>query len=242
MSHLRLTSRAFVAVLAMGSTALLPSILRAQTTPPQQSPVAAAAKQVDDARKHVMEARNAFNAARAKIEQRYKADPNWGKIQQAYDKAKADVAAAERPALEAARNKPEYVQANNAKAAAQKQYEALNQDPAGNAAALSKVGDELARESTLMNQLEREALENDPKVIEAKAHLHDATQQLGAMKQQVDLAAKSDPECQRAQQAVASAEQQLTSATTSLTSARQAAASAAKARAEAERAKSSQGR
>jgi hypothetical protein len=174
--------------------------------------------------------------ARASVEATFTANPEYAKAKKDLDKATADVTVASRPALNAARNKPEYMAASKGKADAQAQYTALQDDPKHNAAEIDRLGNEIVQDGTLMSKMEREAVEGDPKVLDAKARQDQARQVMDGFKTQLDDAAKNDKDCQAAQQQLEAAQAAVTAAQQNLASTRKSEAEAAKAKAEAAKA------
>ena len=181
--------------------------------------------------------------ARMRVEVAIKsARPDWQSAQKDHDKAKVDLDTATRAALSKLKTRADYKAASTAKDATDAKYRQLTEDPKGNQAELETLAQQRAAHVVTMKKMEGEALENDPKVIDAKARLAEAKAKVDSFKSEVDLAARSDPEYVAAEQQVQVVQQQVATARQQVADAMKAdgAARAAesKARAEAAKAKS----
>ena len=198
------------------------------------------------AAKAQLNAANALlNRVRSRVEASFKTLPEWQAAQKEHDKAKADLDAATKAVMTKLKARADYKAASDGWEAADAKNRKLQAAPGANPAELDVVAAELFAHATTIRNLEKEALENDPKIMEAKARMEEAKTKFDSFKGQVDAAAMSDPEYQQAYQQVQAAQQQVQAAQQQLLEAQRADAAQkqaeAKARAEAAKAKSRSG-
>jgi hypothetical protein len=212
-------SAAALLALTLAATPAL-ALPRSQGT---RQPTAAqsAAEALKQAEAQLKLAQDYRGKARLRVEAAMKSTrPDWLAATKEHDKAAADVKAAERAVDAKLKTRADYKAAANAWTAADTKYKALEQDPKGNQDQLEALHQERTKQVLVMRELAKQATDNDPKLIDAKARLAEAKAKVDAFKSEVDLVAMSDPEYLAAQQQVTAAEQQVMTARQQLAEAR----------------------
>ncbi|HWE92737.1 MAG TPA: hypothetical protein VG269_02080 [Tepidisphaeraceae bacterium] len=213
----------------------LPVVARAvpNNTGPN-SALASGAKQVADARADLEKANKQMLVIKKRVSSTFEAKEEWKTAKDAVKESKAELEAAKKPVLEALVKKPEYISASGKRDAAQAAMDEANKpaapgsedsdkpkpDPAAAAQAYTNAVLE-------MKKMNKEALEEDPKIVTAQQKYNDALAAYEALQVQVDDAVKLDPEYASAQQAVTAAEERYKQARESQAAAAKAAADAA---------------
>ena len=247
MTAVRAPRSLVAAFLAAGLLAAVPAVTRAQQPIPRgpsssgggaaSSGLADARKQVTAAEQQVNDARKNLAAAKKKLEAQFLVKPEWNKTKQALDRARLDEDRTRNAVLAALEKNPQYKAARTGQEAARKKYQEL-QSGKPKPEELDRTAQAIQTHGLTMKALEKEAMDNDPKYLDAKSRLAQAQQEMSALQSQVDQAAQTDPECVAAQQALDQASQQLEQSKQSLA---QQAKAEAEARAAAAKAKAQQG-
>jgi hypothetical protein len=199
--------------------------------------------QLDNATAQLNAANTALNRVRSRVELSFKTLPEWQAAQKEYDKAKADLDLATKAVMAKLKVRADYKAASTAWATADGKARKLAEDPKANQVELDALAQERAAQVIVLRNLEKEALDNDLKVLEARQRMADAQAKIASFKGQVDAAAAQDPEYQTAWQQVQAAQQQVQAAKQQLIEAQRsdAAAKAAEAKAKADAAKAKSG-
>jgi hypothetical protein len=182
----------------------------------------------------------ALTKARTRVEYAIKNQrPEWLAAQKEFDKAKLELDAATKNVLSKLKSRPDYKATSDAWAAADTKARQLAEDPKANQAELDALAQERAKHVVVLRGMEKEALENDPKVIELKGRMSDAKSKADGFKSEVDFAVRSDPEYLQWEQQYQASYQQVQAARQSLIEAQKqdAAARQAEIKAKAEEAK-----
>jgi chromosome segregation ATPase len=125
-----------------------------------------------------------------------------------YKKAKADYDAARKTALAGVQAKPEYKQLVKDKEALQAKYNTAV--AANDTANISKVGSDIAAKGIKIKNMEKEATDQDDKVVTAKEKLEAAEKEKKSLDDEVEANLATDPDYAAIQQQVTQAETELT--------------------------------
>lgn len=181
-----------------------------QTANQPQSPLVAARKQVTDAQVAVKAAQTLVDQAKLKVAATFKTtNPDYAKAEAELAKSKQGMEAAKLAAQAAVKKKPEYIAAATTKVKAQDEIRTAAATGGTADPALSTT---IGAQATIMSRLESQALESDPKFLEAKAKYAEAAKAAEVFKTQLDEAYKVDPEYTTVLQTWTQAQQTLTTA------------------------------
>jgi hypothetical protein len=194
----------------------------------QQSPVAMAAKAVNDARVVLRKAQAEVQKVKDKAKAELMQKPEWAPVTAELNKATSNVATAKRAAMNAAHNKPEYIAAVKQRDDADKVRQQANATPQPGADD-NKVSDaDLAAAMTnystaalKMKAIEKQVMADDQALNDAIARLDAAKSKMGQLDAEVDESLKNDQNFQQLQMAVATAQQQVDQAEQQLTQTKQ---------------------
>jgi len=222
--------------LALFATALAPAVVHAQYSGRssrsssssssrdnnQNSASVQASKQVTLIKQDIQKLQLQQNKIRAKLRAQLLAKPEWASINAEVAKAKAAYDAAVKPAMARLRARPEYKALLKKRDDAQAIRDKANTDPTSvSNDELNKALRDYQEASIAMIKMEKEALETDPKVTDAKAKYDDAKAKLAQLDSQVNDTIKSDPEYLALEQQITQAKDQLVGAQQQLAQARQ---------------------
>ena len=218
---LKHSAAAFLAMTLAAAPAM--ALPRSQQGTRQPTASQGAAASLKDAEAQWKLANDAKARARMRVENALKATrPDWQAAVKEHDKAALDVKSAERANDSKLKARPDYKAALAAWTAADTKYKSLEADFKANQTELEALHQERTKQVLVMRDLAKQATDNDPKLIDAKARVAEAKAKVDAYKAEVELAAQSDPEYAAAQQQVMAAEQQVVSARQALAEARKA--------------------
>lgn len=226
----------FTFTLLIGSGFLASSASAQNNSNQNQSPTAQASKAVATARVALTKAQQDVQKARDKTKGELLQKPQWAPVKTEFTKAEADVAAAKRAAMNAARSKPEYQALVKERDDADKVRQQANATPQPGADDTTKVSDaDLATANNnyitaalKMKAIEKQVVTDDQALNDAMARLDAAKAKMAQLDAEVDEALKNDQPYQELQTAVASAQQAVDQAEQQLTQAREQAASSAR--------------
>jgi len=170
-----------------------------------------ARKKVQAAQSDVTKAQAALNEVVGKLRSDFEAGKDWQDAQAAQKQAQAEFEAAKKPIVEAVKKKLNYQTAEKEKAEAEKQLADLRArnvigDP------ILKAVNKQADATAEMMKLENDALNADPKVLEARKKLAEATAAVIALKKQFDSSISTDAGWQENKKAVDMAQEQVATA------------------------------
>ncbi|MDB5331734.1 MAG: hypothetical protein JWP03_2885 [Phycisphaerales bacterium] len=217
---------------------------------PANSGLAAGAKQVADAKAEVDKANKQMLVIKKRVSSTFEAKEEWKAAKDAVKEAKTELDAAKKPVLDALVKKPEYIAAGAKRDAAQAAMDDANKPAAPGSEDSDKPKPDVAAAAQAytnavleLKKMNKDALDEDPKIVAAQQKYADAIAAYEALQIQVDDAVKLDPEYAVAQQAVTAAEEHYKQArdaqAAAAKSAREAEAAAAKSKAPSHPAKSS---
>jgi hypothetical protein len=195
-----------------------------QLNPQQQSPVAIAAKGVQDAEVGLKKAQADVQKVREKVKTQLKAKPEWATITTDLSKAESDVKSTQRAAILAIHNKPEYVELVKQREDSDKIRQSAGKtgsDDKVSDSDLAQANDTFIKASLRMKAMEKQGLADDQAYNDAKARVEGTNAKMAQLDAEVDEALKNDTDYQTLQMAVATAQQQVDTAKEQLTQARQ---------------------
>jgi hypothetical protein len=182
-------------VLAAGLAVLTPGAARAQ------SPAAQRNQQLLESRKRVTEAQAIVTDLKAeqkrikdKKQAEFESKEEWKNTVADHKKAKAAYDAALKAAKAAVLNKPEYKALLKEKETLQAKMEALSGKAGADPDAISKTGSQLSVKALALKRMETEALEQDPKTLDAKDALDVAEKNMKALEEEVEATLATDPD------------------------------------------------
>jgi predicted nucleic acid-binding Zn-ribbon protein len=192
------------------------------------SPVAQAAKTVNDARLVLKKAQLEVQKVRDKTKAELMLKPQWVPITAEMNKAQNDVTAAKRAAMNVAHNKPEYMAAAKERDDADKVRLQASATPAAGSddnkvsdADLVTANNTYITAATTMKKIEKQVMIDDQPLNDANARLDAAKAKMAQLDAEVDESLKTDQAYQQLQMAVATAQQGVDQAEQQLTQARQ---------------------
>jgi hypothetical protein len=170
-----------------------------------------AKKKVQTAETEVNRAKAALADVVAKLRMDFEAGQDWQNAQTAQKQAQADYDAARKPVVEAVKKKPNYQNAEREKAAAEKELADLRAKNVIGEAILKAVNRQ-ADATTEMMKLENEAMNAEPKVVEARKKLAEANAAVVMLKKQFDSSLSADTSWQEAKKGMDMAQEQVATA------------------------------
>ncbi|HEV8608251.1 MAG TPA: hypothetical protein VGQ99_23140 [Tepidisphaeraceae bacterium] len=177
-----------------------------------------ARKKAQAAQAEQVRAQGALTQAVVKLRTDFEAGQDWQNAQAALKQAQAEFDTARKPIIEAVKKRPDYQRAEVEKIKADKELAELRAnnvigDP------ILKVANKRADASADMSKIEMDALNAEPKVVEARKKLQEATAQVAMLKKQFDASVPGDAGWQEAKKAVDTAQEQVTAANKEVTTA-----------------------
>jgi hypothetical protein len=230
--------------------AAFPLVAHAVPNSGANSAAANGQKQVAEAKAEVDKANKQMLVIKKRVSSTFEAKEEWKAAKDAVKEAKTELDAAKKPVLDALVKKPEYIAAGAKRDAAQTAMDDANKPAAPGSDDSDKPKPDVAAAAQAytnavleLKKMNKDALDEDPKIVAAQQKYADAIAAYEALQIQVDDAVKLDPEYATAQQAVTAAEERYKQArdaqAAAAKSAREAEAAAAKSKAPSHPAKSS---
>ena len=182
------------------SSALPPPVDRSGSTE--------AKKKITAGEAELKRAQQALAEVVTKLRTDFEAGQDWQNAAAAQKQAQADYEAARKPVADSVKKKPAFANAEKEKAEAEKELTDLRAKNVIGEPILKAVNRQ-SDAANLMMKLENEALNADPKVVEARKKLADANTALAALKKQFDGSLAGDMGWQEAKKGVDMAQEQV---------------------------------
>ncbi len=170
-----------------------------------------ARKKITTAQSDVTKAQAALTEVVTKLRTDFEAGKDWQDATAALKQAQAEFDTAKKPVIEAVKKSFKYQQAEKDKADAEKSLADLR--------ARSVIGDPIlkavnkqADATSEMMKMENEAMNSDPKVVEARKKLSEASMAVALLKKQFDSSLGTDAGWQEAKKGVDTAQEQVATA------------------------------
>jgi hypothetical protein len=203
---------ALVVIVASQAMAQTQSPTKSQDPPPvDRTGSIEARKKVQAAQADVTKAQASLNEVVGKLRTDFEAGKDWQDAQAAQKQAQAEFDAARKPVIETVKKNFKYQSAEKEKAEAEKQLADLRARNVVGDAILKAVNKQADATSDMM-KMENEALNADPKVVEARRKLAEATAAVIALKKQFDSSLSTDAGWQENKKAVDMAQEQVATA------------------------------
>jgi hypothetical protein len=170
-----------------------------------------AKKKVQTAESEVNRAKTALAEVVAKLRMEFEAGQDWQNAQMAQKQAQAEYEASRKPVVEAVKKKLNYQNAERDKAAAEKELADLRARNVIGEPILKAVNKQADATAEMM-KLENEALNAEPKVVEARKKLAEANAAVAMLKKQFDTSLAADTNWQEAKKGVDTAQEQVVAA------------------------------
>ena len=201
-------------MIVFGSEALA----QAQRATPSQDPPPVdrsgsiqARKKITDAQADVTKAQAALAEVVSKLRTDFEAGKDWQDAQAALKQAQMEFEAAKKPVIEAVKKNFKYQTAEKEKIAAEKELADLRTNNVIGDPILKAVNKQADAISEMM-KMENDAMNADPKVVEARKKLAEATTAVALLKKQFDSSVGTDAGWQENKKAVDMAQEQVATA------------------------------
>ncbi len=193
---------------------LIGAVAMAQSQSPLPPPVdrtqsTEARKREQNAKLEVTRAKGALDQLTTKMKNDFEAGDDWQKASAALKSAQAEYDALRKPLVEAMKKRPDYVKAEQDKVKAEQEIADLRSsgtfgDP------MIKAATKRAEANSALGKIETDAFNAEPKFVEARKKLAEATTQVASLKKQFETAMAGDKDYQEAKKAVDTAQEQQT--------------------------------
>jgi hypothetical protein len=196
-----------------------PTMAQNQLPPPvDRTGSIEARKKVLAAQAEQTRAQGALTQTVVKLRTDFEAGSDWQTAQAALKQSQADYDAARKPIIEAVKRRQDYQRAEVEKAKSDKELAELRAnnvigDP------ILKVVNKKADAAAEMTKIETDALNAEPKVVEARKKFQEAAAQVATLKRQFDASVPADAGWQEARKAADTAQEQVVAANKEVTTA-----------------------